>query len=138
MSTEKYEYKLPKGYYITAIVFIFATLIELLNTSSTEGQLLINLGFYQTYVSFIGLALCKAYIYNLSIYGLLKNKLWGLFSTTSVSLYALIISIRDMLDPRDYPLSIQLYRYVQLFIFLLIFGYLTSVLIKKLKNYLEI
>ncbi len=123
MSVEKNEYKLPKGYYIVAIVFILATLIELLNTSG-EGEILINLGFYQTYVSFIGVTLCKAYIYNLSIYGLLKNKLWGIISTTSIALYGFCINI--------------IYLNVQSFIFLLTFVYLMSVIINKVKNYLEI
>ena len=123
MSIEKNKYKLPKGYYIVAIVFILATLVELLNTSG-EGEILINLVFYQAYVSFIGVTLCKAYIYNLSIYGLLKNKLWGIVSATSIALYGFCINIS--------------YLNVQSFIFLLTFVYLMSVIIKKVKNYLEI
>lgn len=123
MSVEKNEYKLPKGYYIVAIGFILITLIELLNTSG-EGEILISLGFYQAYVSFIGVTLCKSYIYNLSIYGLLKNKLWGMVSTTSIALYGFCINIR--------------YLNVQSFVFLLTFVYLMSVIIKNVKNYLEI
>lgn len=123
MSVEKNEYKLPKGYYIVAIGFILITLIELLGTSG-EGEILINLGFYETYVSFIGVTLCKVYIYNLSIYGLLKNKLWGMVSTTSIALYGFCINIRHL--------------NVQSFIFLLVFVYLMSVIIKNVKNCLEI
>ena len=123
MSVEKNEYKLPKGYYIVAIGFILITLIELFGTSG-EGEILINLGFYETYVSFIGVTLCKVYIYNLSIYGLLKNKLWGMVSTTSIALYGFCINIRHL--------------NVQSFIFLLVFVYLMSVIIKNVKNCLEI
>ena len=123
MSVEKNEYKLPKGYYIVAIGFILITLIELLGTSG-EGEILINLGFYEIYVSFIGVTLCKVYIYNWSIYGLLKNKLWGMVSTTSIALYGFCINIRHL--------------NVQSFIFLLVFVYLMSVIIKNVKNCLEI
>lgn len=60
MPAEQCKNKLPEGYYIIAMAFIFATLIEFLYTDG-NGQLLVNLGFYSTYVSSIGAALCKAY-----------------------------------------------------------------------------
>lgn len=124
MLTEKYENKLPKGYYLVVIGFILSTLVELLNTSAGDVQFLINLGFVQTYVSGIGLTLCKVYIYNLSIYALLTNKLWGLISATSIALYGLCINIR--------------YLNIQSFIFLLAFIYLMFVIIKKFTKYLEV
>lgn len=121
---EKYENKLPKGYYLVAIGFIVSTLVELLNTSGGDGQILIEVGFIQTYISAIGLTLFTAYIYNLSIYALMKNKLWGLIFTTSIALYYFCINIR--------------YLNIQSFIFLSVFVYLMSVIIKKLTKYLEV
>lgn len=121
---KKYENKLPKGYYLVAIGFIVSTLVELLNTSGGDAQILIEVGFIQTYISAIGLTLCTAYIYNLSIYILMKNTLWGLIFTTFISLYYFCINIR--------------YLNIQSFIFLSVFVYLMSVIIKKLTKYLEV
>ena len=130
MLTEQYE-KVPNGYYFVAMIFIFATLIEFLYTD-LNGELLVNIGFYRTYVSFVGLALCRAYIYNLSIYGLVKNKLWGLISTTLIAFYIVITNIRYIIGYGDFMYGIRV------FIFLLVFGYLSSIIISKLKIYLDI
>ena len=134
MTNEKsieYKAKLPKGYNLICIAFIFVTILELLTTYG-EGYQTINLGFFTIEASFVGTALCKAYIYNLCIYGLMKNKLWGLLSTTLVSFCILIFGIRSLISYID-SLSI-----VITLIFGLIFVYLSSITITKLKNYLEI
>lgn len=96
-----------------------------------KGDRLISIGFYEGYVSFIGLTLCRVSIYNISIYGLVKNKLWGLFSTTFIAFYIVIMRIRNILWNDAYTLS------TQLFIFLAIFIYLTSIIINKAKKYLD-
>ena len=76
--------KLPKGYYIVCIIFILTVLI---NFSYVDGnaQILIDFGPYHAYVSDVGLALCKAYIYTISIYGLINNTSWGLIRTTLIA-----------------------------------------------------
>ena len=130
MSTEQYE-KVPNGYYVVAKIFIFAALIEFLYTD-LNGELMVNIGFYSTYVSFVGLALCRAYIYNLSIYWLVKNKLWGLISTTLIAFYIVITNIRCIIGYGSFIYGIRV------FIFSLVFAYLSSIVISKFKKYLEI
>ena len=137
MTTEKSiecKDKLPKGYTLICIAFILVTMIELLSTSGA-GYETVNLGFFTIQASFVGTALCKSYIYNLCIYGLIKNKLWGLLSTTLVSFCILISGIRCLISYIDSSSGIIA---VISLIFGLIFAYLSSIIITKLKNYLEI
>ena len=76
----------------------------------------------------MGLALCRAYIYNLSIYGLIKNKLWGLIFTNLIAFYIMITNIRYIIGFGSFIYGIKV------FIFSLVFAYLSSIIISKLKN----
>lgn len=122
--------KLPKGYYIVCIIFILTVLI---NFSYVDGnaQILIDFGLYQAYVSDVGLALCKAYIYTISIYGLINNTSWGLISTTLIAFLIGIINLRDLIAYGD---SIFVIGSIS---FLCVFAYLIFIISKKVKETLS-
>ncbi len=119
--------KVPKGYYIVSIIFILVTLRNFSYVDG-DGQILVDLGFYNTYLSDVGLALCKAYIYTISIYGLINNTKWGLVSTTLIAFWIGIIHLRDLLQYGDTVFA------VGTVIFLGIFAYLVSIMWKKIKE----
>ena len=119
--------KVPKGYYIVSIIFILVTLRNFSYVDG-EGQILVDLGLYNTYLSDVGLALCKAYIYTISIYGLINNTKWGLVSTTLIAFWIGIIHLRDLLQYGDTVFA------VGTVIFLGIFAYLVSIMWKKIKE----
>ena len=122
--------KLPKGYYIVCMIFILTVLI---NFSYVDGnaQILIDFGPYHAYVSDVGLALCKAYIYTISIYGLINNTSWGLISTTLIAFLIGIINLRDLIAYGD---SIFVIGSIS---FLCVFAYLVFIISKKAKETLS-
>lgn len=121
------ENKVPKAYYIISIIFILITLYNL-SCVDGSGQILIDLEFYHTYVSDVALALCKAYIYTISIYGLINNTKWGFISTTLISFWIGIINLRDLLAYGD---RVFVFGAV---VFLGVFAYLVSIISKKIKE----
>lgn len=108
------------------MIFILTVLI---NFSYVDGnaQILIDFGPYHAYVSDVGLALCKAYIYTISIYGLINNTSWGLISTTLIG----IINLRDLIAYGD---SIFVIGSIS---FLCVFAYLVFIISKKAKETLS-
>ena len=120
--------KIPKGYYIVCMIFILTVLI---NFSYVDGnaQILINFGPFHTYVSDVGLSLCKAYIYTISIYGLINNTSWGIISTTLIAFLIGIINLRDLIAYGD---SIFIIGSIS---FLCVFAYLVFIISKRLKKY---
>ena len=122
--------KLPKGYYIVCMIFILTVLI---NFSYVDGnaQILIDFGFYQAYISDVGLALCKAYIYTISIYGLINNTSWGLISTTLIAFLIGIINLRDLIAYGDATFVIGSISFFS------VFAYLVFIISKKVKETLS-
>lgn len=122
--------KLPKGYYIVCMIFILTVLI---NFSYVDGnaQILIDFGPYHAYVSDVGLALCKAYIYTISIYGLINNTSWGLISTTLIAFLIGIINLKDLIAYGD---SIFVIGSIS---FLCVFAYLVFIISKKVRETLS-
>ena len=120
--------KLPKGYYIVCMIFILTVLI---NFSYVDGnaQILIDFGPYHAYVSDVGLALCKAYIYTISIYGLINNTSWGLISTTLIAFLIGIINLKDLIAYGD---SIFVIGSIS---FLCVFAYLVFIISKRLEKH---
>lgn len=120
--------KIPKGYYIVCMIFILTVLI---NFSYVDGnaQILIDFGPFHTYVSDVGLALCKAYIYTISIYGLINNTSWGIISTTLIAFLIGIINLRDLIA---YGGSIFVIGTIS---FLCVFAYLVFIISKRLNKY---
>ena len=119
--------KVPKGYYVGSIILILITLKNFSYVGG-DGEILVNLGFFEIYVSCVGVALCKACVYTISIYGLINNTAWGLGSTTLIAFWIGIIRLRDLIAYGDTMLA------VETVIFLGVFAYLVSIISKKIEE----